>query len=197
MPAAASPPLPRPLVAALVVLHALPLFLFGAALLPDPEVRSYFSSSTRMLVIVTLSVSVAWMLYAMTLAPMASNAANARAPLLRPGIPEDSKQGTSVSRAGPGQAEGPTASTRLPGSFRAAPALCMDAAFDAPGKACPRDDRTHHEPLDSAVAAARLVRDPGRREVQRRMLAESRTARQTDEERADRRCPGPTRPGPR
>ena len=98
MPAAVRAPLPRPFVAAIVALHALPLFLFGAALLP--EARSYFTSS--MLLLVTLSTSVAWMIYAMTLAPMASEAANAmtlapmatnvakaRAPLLRAGLSQD------------------------------------------------------------------------------------------------------------
>ena len=81
-------PLPRPLVAALVLLHALPLMLFGAALLPESYFasRSYFTSS--MLLLVTLSISVAWLLYAMTLAPMASNV-KARAPPLRGGISQD------------------------------------------------------------------------------------------------------------
>ena len=70
------------------LLHALPLMLFGAALLPESYFasRSYFTSS--MLLLVTLSISVAWLLYAMTLAPMASNV-KARAPPLRGGISQD------------------------------------------------------------------------------------------------------------
>ena len=64
--------LPRPLVVALVLLHALPLMLFAAALLPDTffASRRYFTGS--IFTLVTLSILVAWLFYATMLAPMAS-----------------------------------------------------------------------------------------------------------------------------
>jgi len=59
--------LPRWLVAAVVMLHALPLILFAAALLPE---KSSWSITSRLVLVVALCITVAWLVHATMIAPL-------------------------------------------------------------------------------------------------------------------------------
>ena len=90
--------LPHWLVVAIVLLHALPLFLFAAALLPESVFTSRSRLTSSMLLLVTLSITTAWLVHAAMLAPLAgvppmlrgmSQERSGQIPALRRGISQD------------------------------------------------------------------------------------------------------------
>lgn len=62
--------LPRWLVAALVGLHALPLILVSAALLPESALKTHWSVTSSMLLVTALCITIAWVIHATLLAPL-------------------------------------------------------------------------------------------------------------------------------